>query len=209
MTLATATMLFGSDRDGVEEAFPGDVIGLNNPAGGLFQIGDALHTGSSVAFEPIPSFSPEVFGYLRPTEVGASRKSFAKGVDQLLAEGAVQRLKERGNDGPDPLLAAVGELQFEVVVDRMQGEYGVSCAVERVSYTIARWCRPELPPEEAWAAVDAAKKEGALTGAFYAEDMFGRPVLLFRNAYTVERLENDAGLDLGLQPWALPPATAP
>ena len=91
----------------------------------------------------------------------------------------------------------------------MQGEYGVSCAVERVSYTIARWCRPELPPEEAWAAVDAAKKEGALTGAFYAEDMFGRPVLLFRNAYTVERLENDADLDLGLQPWALPPATAP
>ena len=209
LTLATATMLFGSDRDGVEEAFPGDVIGLNNPAGGLFQIGDALHTGSSVAFEPIPSFSPEVFGYLRPTEVGASRKSFAKGVDQLLAEGAVQRLRERGNDGPDPLLAAVGELQFEVVVDRMQGEYGVSCAVERVSYTIARWCRPELPADEAWAAVDAAKKEGALTGAFYAEDMFGRPVLLFRNAYTVERLENDADLDLGLQPWALPPATAP
>ena len=58
LTLATATMLFGSDRDGVEEAFPGDVIGLNNPAGGLFQIGDALHTGSSVAFEPIPSFRP-------------------------------------------------------------------------------------------------------------------------------------------------------
>ena len=177
LTLATATMLFGSDRDGVEEAFPGDVIGLNNPAGGLFQIGDALHTGSSVAFEPIPSFSPEVFGYLRPTEVGASRKSFAKGVDQLLAEGAVQRLKERGNDGPDPLLAAVGELQFEVVVDRMQGEYGVSCAVERVR-TIARWCRPELPADEA--GVPSTGEEGrALTGAFYAEDMFGRPVLLF------------------------------
>ena len=66
-----------------------------------------------------------------------------------------------------------------------------------------------VPADEAWAAVDAAKKEGALTGAFYAEDMFGRPVLLFRNAYTVERLENDADLDLGLQPWALPPATAP
>ena len=63
--------------------------------------------------------------------------------------------------------------------------------------------------ELACGCVDAAKKEGALTGAFYAEDMFGRPVLLFRNAYTVERLENDADLDLGLQPWALPPATAP
>lgn len=208
LTLATATMLFGSDRDAVQQAFPGDVIGLNNPAGGLFQIGDALHTGAALSFEPIPSFSPEVFGYLRPTEVGASRKSFAKGVSQLLAEGAVQRLRERGNDAPDPLLAAVGELQFEVVVDRMAGEYGVKCEVERVSYTIARWARPELPAEEAWAAVDAAKKEGALTGAFYAEDPFGRPVLLFRNAYTVDRLDNDAGLGLGLQPWALPPDTA-
>ena len=101
LTLSTATMLFGSDRDGVQEAFPGDVIGLNNPAGGLFQIGDALHTGSKIAFEPIPSFSPEVFGYLRPTEVGASRKSFNKGVDQLLAEGAIQRLSERRGASAD------------------------------------------------------------------------------------------------------------
>ena len=150
-----------------------------------------------------------MFGYLRIGAEG-NRKGFKKGIAQLLAEGAVQCLKGRGEgEGADPLLAAVGELQFEVVVDRMQGEYGVSCAVERVSDTIARWCRPERPADEAWAAVDAAKKEGALTGAFYAEDMFGRPVLLFRNAYTVERLENDADLDLGLQPWALPPATAP
>lgn len=59
--------------------------------------------------------------------------------------------------------------------------------------------------DDAWAAVDAAKKAGALAGAFYAEDVFGRPVLLFRNAFTVERLENDAELGLGLKPWALPP----
>jgi peptide chain release factor 3 len=110
----------------VEEAHPGDVIGLNNPAGGLFAIGDALHTGTATLnFEPIPSFSPEVFGFLRPTQVGFSKKSLGKGVTQLLSEGAVQRLKPRGEqDGADPLLAAVGELQFEVVVDRMQGEYG-------------------------------------------------------------------------------------
>ncbi|KAH8079151.1 hypothetical protein JL720_9411 [Aureococcus anophagefferens] len=165
---------------------------------------------ASVAFEPIPSFSPECFGYLRPTEVGASKKSFQKGVDQLLAEGAVQRLKQRGSgDGEDPLLAAVGELQFEVVVDRMQGEYGVACAIERVSYTIARWAQPELSPEDAWAVVDRARGEGALTGVFFAEDVFQRPVLLFRNQFTVDRLENDADLDLGLKPWALPPANAP
>jgi peptide chain release factor 3 len=110
LTLANAAMLFGSGRDGVEEAFPGDIIGLNNPSGGLFQIGDALYSGGSkIVFEAIPSFSPECFGYLRPTEVGSNRKSFQKGVDQLLAEGAVQRLKARGDgDGDAPLLAAVG-----------------------------------------------------------------------------------------------------
>ena len=211
LTLATAAMLFGSGKDTIQDAFPGDIIGLNNPAGGLFQIGDALHSGAAaVAFEPIPSFSPECFGYLRPSEVGASKKSFQKGVDQLLAEGAVQRLKQRGSgDGEDPLLAAVGELQFEVVVDRMQGEYGVACAIERVSYTIARWAQPELSPEDAWAVVDRARGEGALTGVFFAEDVFQRPVLLFRNQFTVDRLENDADLDLGLKPWALPPANAP
>ena len=204
-------MLFGSGKDTIQDAFPGDIIGLNNPAGGLFQIGDALHSGAAaVAFEPIPSFSPECFGYLRPSEVGASKKSFQKGVDQLLAEGAVQRLKQRGSgDGEDPLLAAVGELQSEVVVDRMQGEYGVACAIERVSYTIARWAQPELSPDDAWAVVDRARGEGALTGVFFAEDVFQRPVLLFRNQFTVDRLENDADLDLGLKPWALPPANAP
>ena len=74
-----------------------------------------------------------------------------------------------------------------------------------MSYTLARWVQPELPAAEAWDVVDAAKKAGGLTGAFYAEDVFGRPVLLFRNAFTVERLENDAELGLGLKPWASPP----
>ena len=65
--------------------------------------------------------------------------------------------------------------------------------------------QPELPAAEAWEGVDGAKRDGALTGAFYATDVFGRPVLLFRNAFTVERLENDAELGLGLKPWASPP----
>ena len=202
-------MLFGSGRDSVEEAFPGDIIGLNNPAGGLFQIGDALHSGAeAVNFEPIPSFSPECFGYLRPSEVGGSRKSFLKGVDQLLAEGAVQRLRTRGEGGGDaPLLAAVGELQFEVVLDRLEGEYGVKAALERVSFTIARWARPELAATLAWQLVDGAKEAGALSGVFLAEDTFGRPVLLFRSPFVVQRLEQDPTLELGLVPWASPPAT--
>lgn len=210
ITLSQATTLFGAGRDGVEEAFPGDVIGINNPAadknGRLFAIGDALCSGNiRVEFEPIPSFSPERFAYLRPTAVGANQKAFSKGLTQMLSEGAVQLLTPRATTG-EPILAAVGDLQFEVVVDRLAGEYGVETKLERLTYTIARWCRPNDSPEVAWAAVDKAKQAGALAAVFLASDRWERPVLLFRNEYNAQRLEADAELELDLQPWALPPS---
>lgn len=209
LTLAQAAMLFGSGRDGVDVAYPGDVIGVNNPKGGLFHIGDALHSRAApLFFDPIPSFSPEVFGYLRPTEVGASRKALNKGLDQLLSEGAVQRLSARhaADAQADALVAAVGTLQFEVVVDRLLGEYGVKTRVDALGFTVARWARPQAASSDAWRAVDAAKANGVLGGVFEACDEWGRPVLLFRSAFTAKRLEDDD--DLGLQPWATPPRRA-
>jgi len=112
--LAQAQTLFGSDRESVEVAYPGDVIGINNP--GNFAIGDTLFTGNEkIAFPGIPSFSPEKFAYIRNPNP-SSYKSFQKGIEQLLAEGAVQALRQRNDEGGGPLiLAAVGQLQFEVV----------------------------------------------------------------------------------------------
>jgi peptide chain release factor 3 len=127
-TLAQAQAIMGNDRSAIETAYPGDVIGINNP--GNFAIGDTLFSGSSrIAFPGIPSFSPEKFAYIRAPNP-SDYKSFRKGMDQLLDEGAVQALRQRNDDGGGPLLlAAVGQLQFEVVQARLQSEYNVQSSI--------------------------------------------------------------------------------
>lgn len=104
-SLAQAQALFGSDRSSVEIAYPGDVIGINNP--GSFAIGDTLFTGNSrIAFPGIPCFSPERFAYIRAPNP-SSYKAFRKGMDQLLDEGAVQALRQRKDDGGGPLVSEI------------------------------------------------------------------------------------------------------
>ena len=119
--LSRPSQLFGQDKTILDEGFAGDVIGLNNP--GSFAIGDTLYVGKRRALPPIPTFSPELFAYLRNTDTG-KYKQFQKGVQELLGEGAVQVMYSRDAIKQDPILAAVGQLQFEVVQARMKQEYG-------------------------------------------------------------------------------------
>jgi peptide chain release factor 3 len=194
--LAQAQALFGSDRSTVEVAYPGDVIGINNP--GSFAIGDTLFTGSRVAFPGIPSFSPEKFCYIRSPNP-SDYKSFRKGMDQLLDEGAVQALRQRNDDGGGPLmLAAVGQLQFEVVQARLKNEYNVDSIMEPLSYTLARWA------DAGWEAVDKADKAGKLFGIMIVQDRWKRPVLLFRNDWKATSLAEEEKY-LQLSPWSSPP----
>jgi peptide chain release factor 3 len=195
--LAQAQALFGADRSSVEEAFPGDVIGINNP--GNFAIGDTLFTGTArVAFPGIPSFSPEKFSYIRSPNP-SDYKAFRKGMDQLLDEGAVQALRQRNDDGGGPLmLAAVGQLQFEVVQARLKSEYGVECIMEPLGYSLARWV------EGGWDAVDKADADGKLFGIMIVQDRWKRPVLLFRSDWKAASLAEEAG-HLELKPWSQPP----
>lgn len=195
--LAQAQALFGSDRTSVDVAYPGDVIGINNP--GSFAIGDTLFTGNDrVAFPGIPSFSPEKFCYIRAPNP-SDYKSFRKGIDQLLDEGAVQALRQRNDDGGGPLmLAAVGQLQFEVVQARLENEYNVKSIMEPLSYTLARWA------DGGWEAVDKADKDGKLFGIMVVQDRWGRPVLLFRNDWKAASLAEE-GDYLELKPWSSPP----
>lgn len=197
-TLAQAQALFGSDRESVEVAYPGDVIGINNP--GNFAIGDTLFTGNvKVAFPGIPSFSPEKFCYIRNPNP-STYKSFQKGIDQLLMEGAVQALRQRNDDGGGPLiLAAVGQLQFEVVQARLESEYGVQSIMEPIGFTLARWA------EGGWDTVDKADKDGKLFGTMIVQDRWKRPVLLFRNDWKAQGLA-DEEKDLKLMPWSKPPS---
>lgn len=195
--LAQAQALFGNDRESVEIAYPGDVIGINNP--GNFAIGDTLYTGTQkVAFPGIPSFSPEKFAYIRNPNP-STYKAFQKGIDQLLDEGAVQALRQRNDDGGGPLiLAAVGQLQFEVVQARLLNEYGVESQLEPIGYTLARWA------DGGWDAVDKADKDGKLFGLMIVQDRWKRPVLLFRNDWKAQGVTDEEKY-LELKPWSKPP----
>lgn len=198
LNLSQAQQLFAQDRESVSVAYPGDVIGLNNP--GIFAIGDTIYTGSTkVQFPGIPSFSPECFAYIRNPNP-STYKNYNKGLSQLLDEGAVQLLRERSDDGNgNPILAAVGTLQYDVVQYRLRDEYGVDTKLETMAgYNTARWCNG------GWDAVDKYVNEGKLFGIFQARDRYGRPVLLFRNEWKLQQVMQELP-DLQLVPWAAPP----
>jgi peptide chain release factor 3 len=128
--------LFARDRETVEEAFAGDVIGLSNP--GIYTIGDTLSGGESFSYPPIPRFQPEVFARLRNVSI-EKYKQFNKGLEQLLQEGVVQVLYGVDSTRHEPILCAVGQLQFEVVASRLQAEYNVEASIEMMSSSVAAW----------------------------------------------------------------------
>lgn len=128
-------MTFQADeRAQVEEAWPGDIIGLHNH--GTIQIGDTFTSGEELKFEGIPFFAPELFRRLVLKDPLKS-KQLLKGVLQLSEEGATQSFRPFKNN--DLILGAVGVLQFEVAAQRLRDEYGVEAIVEAVSIATARW----------------------------------------------------------------------
>ncbi len=176
--LSQSHKLFGQDREFVEEAYPGDIIGLINP--GLFTIGDTICTGKrSLQFEGIPSFSPEHFCWLRNPNP-SKFKPFNKGIQQLKEEGAVQVLYSQDEAKRDPILAAVGPLQFEVVQHRLLSEYNVETRLEPLNYALARWI------EGGWEAVE---QMGNLFNAEVVKDSWDRPVLLCKNIWSLQQIQ--------------------
>ncbi len=130
-----AQAMFGQDRETVDEAFPGDVIGLVNAA--ALRPGDTLYSGVPVEFPPIPSFAPEHFAVVRSRQAG-KHKQFRRGIDQLDAEGVVQVLSSDLRGDQAPVLAAVGPLQFDVVLHRLEHEFGAQAELDHLDYTLAR-----------------------------------------------------------------------
>ncbi len=114
--------LFADDRESLDTAYAGDVVGLANP--GAFAIGDTLYEGTPCAFRRFPSFAPEHFASVRSIDVRVTNRS-AKGIAQLREEGAVQVFYPWGTPRTEPILGAVGELQFEVAKYRLESEYNV------------------------------------------------------------------------------------
>lgn len=134
-TTKYALTVFGRDRETVETAYPGDVVGLVNALG--LAPGDTLYKGKKAQYPPIPAFAPEHFATLRAASL-SKYKQFRKAVDELGAEGVVQILTNDLRGESNPVMAAVGVLQFEVVQARMRAEYNVETVIENIPYTVAR-----------------------------------------------------------------------
>ncbi len=165
--------LFARERDTIDEAFPGDVVGLSNP--GLLEIGDTLCVGEPRYFAAIPRFPPERFGLLRLRDM-SRYKQFHSGLAQLEAEGVIQVFHADDSLRREPILAAVGELQFDVVQARLDAEYGVDVFVERLALTCARWIEgePALIARATWPA-----------GSLLAHDRDNAPVVLFPSEWSM------------------------
>ena len=192
--LNNAQRLFGRDRETVDDALAGDVVGIvGHDALG---IGDTLSTDRTIRFSEMPSFVPECYSYIHNPSAGNAKK-YTLGLKQLLQEGVVREYQLLS--GPDgiirrPVLAAVGPLQFEVLQYRMQAEYNAECRLEPTRWKIARW----------W------KKDGATAdflpevfdGATLALDHEDRPMVLFSDEWPMRYFQQkNAGVELGTAPF--------
>ncbi|HTR43766.1 MAG TPA: peptide chain release factor 3 [Pseudomonadales bacterium] len=174
--LSSSHKLFGNERETVDEAYPGDVIGLIGHDS--FGIGDTLTTDPKIVYKEIPRFTPEAFSYLHNPNT-AKFKQFRQGLEQLMQEGVVQALYLRNSSTMTPLLAAVGPLQFEVVQFRLESEYGAASRLEPAPWTVVRWLPAGTKEDE----LDALSLP---TGSRLAYDMAKNPVVLFNNEWAAD-----------------------
>jgi len=168
MRLSRPHSLVARERSTVDTAFPGDIVGLINRD--TFRIGDTISLRGGFSHKPPPLFQAEHFARITPKEPG-KRKAFDKGVDQLTAEGAVQRVWLVEGGSHDPVVAAVGKLQFDVLQYRLRDEYGVETALSPLPYECS-----------AWIGGDATGFKPTASSAL-ARDARGRTVVLFRSAW--------------------------
>ncbi|KLR61612.1 bacterial peptide chain release factor 3 (bRF-3) [Actinobacteria bacterium IMCC26207] len=160
-----AHSVFGQERETLEEAFPGDVIGLVNAND--VRVGDTLWAETAVTFPEIPSFAPEFFAIARTTDVSRT-KQFRNGITQLDEEGVIQVLRDPDYGDQAPVLAAVGALQFEVAKHRLENEFGAPVEFSMTNYKVARRTDAESAPTlRAMQGVDVlARSDGTLLAVF-------------------------------------------
>jgi peptide chain release factor 3 len=181
LTLNRSLQFHAQERTLVDEAFAGDIIGIWDP--GLLRIGDTLGENPEHEFAGIPRFSPEHFVRVVLVEP-FKRKQLKKGLDQLSEEGAVQVFFDRERLEREPVLGAIGRLQFDVIQYRLKSEYGVDVRFEPLPFQHARWLEGE---------VETAEIE-RLGGSMCLVDAERRPLVLFKNDFwlreAVERHPN-------------------
>ena len=178
--LSKPLQFFAQERVVVEEAWPGDIVGLLDTSGDL-RIGDTLCEGKTFEYEGVPRFSPEHFSGITILDP-MKRKQMKKGLDQLSEEGVVQVYKQRDFGDRDPVLGAVGALQFEVLQFRLKAEYGVDVRMERLPFIHARWTQGTgFDPSFFEARADSK----------CLQDRDGQPVVLFKSDWSLRWAEEN------------------
>lgn len=175
MKLSQSTHLMANERETVDTAYAGDVIGIYDS--GNFQIGDTLSNGKErIFFEPLPTFPPELFCRVSAKN-SLKGKNFQKGVEQLAQEGAIQVYKNEYNE---IILGAVGALQFDVFEYRLINEYNTDVRMENLEFSVARWIKTDNPEEF---------KKYQNSRCMLVFDHYERPVLLFTNQYALKSFQ--------------------
>jgi len=168
-----AYRFFGRDRETIDVAYAGDIIGLVNP--GQFGIGDTVTAGAPVRFTDLPRFPAEHFGRVRLQDL--RYKQFDEGLKQLEEEGLMQVFYISASRR-EPIVGVVGALQFDVIVSRLRTEYSVDVQIEPSPYAVARWL------------VDPAQKLPSVGGqTVAAADRQDRRVLLFGSEWELQYFE--------------------
>jgi len=180
-----AHQVFGDQRETIDEAYAGDVVGLVNAT--EVHVGDTLFLDDPVEFPAIPSFAPEHFRVARVRD-SSKFKQFRKGIAQLDEEGVVQVLRDTDLGDQAPMLAAVGPMQFDVALWRLENEFGAPVELNGTAYTVAR--RTD--------AQSASELRG-MRGVQVLSRADGTLLALFESQYWVQRLEQDQP-DLLLEP---------
>ncbi|HYX91278.1 MAG TPA: peptide chain release factor 3 [Myxococcaceae bacterium] len=174
--LANPTQFMAAERTAIDDAWPGDVIGLFDP--GLYRIGDTLAEGDDTEFEGVPRFSPEHFAVVRSRDP-LRRKQMEKGLEQLAEEGTIQIFQQLQMGMKDPIVGVVGALQFEVLQYRVQHEYGANIILDKLPFQIARWVVGPLDPK----TFDWEGNRQTVT------DRDGQALVLFRDDWALQHAE--------------------
>jgi peptide chain release factor 3 len=172
-----ATSVFGAERDTIDEAYPGDVIGLVNAS--ELRIGDTLYADEPLSYPPIPRFAPELFSEARPRDTSRF-KQFRRGLTQLEEEGVIQVLRDPAGDSVTPVLAAVGAMQFEVLTYRLEHEFGAAVDLGPTPHQVARRTDETT-----------ARALRATTGVRVLARTDDTLLALFESRFWLQRLERD------------------
>ena len=179
MRFSAATQFMAQRKSTVDEAWPGDIVGLPD-SGGTFKIGDTLTEGELLHFRGLPSFSPEMFKYIENDDPMRS-KQLQKGIDQLMDEGVAQLFINQYNGRK--IIGTVGQLQFEVIQYRLENEYNARCRWEPARLQKAVWIEADSDEE-----LEAFRKRKY---QYMAKDRDGRDVFLADSSYVLQMAQED------------------